>query len=323
MSGWPAVAADLLQRADMEAVRKWLDSIWGSKSEYVTYHATPESKPPIPKAERAPRRMPSLETRLRLHQRDGFHCRCCGIPVIRTEVREFFRRHYPQVRIWGTGNANQHAAFQALWVQYDHIVPHALGGTNDFDNLLVTCSACNYGRMQFTFAEVGLQDPMTREPVRSLWDGLERVLSLSPVIESQPVYVDQTTDTPQPPVEGLKSHVSAVDLMPNEIVLHVVGEGGGYTTVRVDERGASRFAVSRADIFLDSGERAIESYESLREALAQINSGWPRLHARQVRPAFAAELFQLALESVGNASPALRQWAAARDAGGLREQDNE
>jgi hypothetical protein len=192
LSGWPALAADLLSRADIAAVRTWLDSIWGAKSEYVRYRATPESKPPIPKAERVPLRMPTLETRMQLHQRDGFHCRCCGIPVIRAEVREFFRRQYSEVRIWGKGNANQHAAFQALWVQYDHIVPHALGGGNCFDNLLVTCAACNYGRMQFTFAEVGLHDPMRREPIRSLWDGLERVLPSSPFVQSQRICAIQT-----------------------------------------------------------------------------------------------------------------------------------
>lgn len=176
LSGWHALAADLIARADIEAVRDWLNSIWGSKSEFVKYRAAPDSKPPIRKAERIPVRMPTVETRKRLHQRDGFHCRCCGIPVIRREVREFFRRQYPDVRIWGSGNANQHAAFQALWVQYDHALPHALGGDNEFENLLITCAACNYGRMQYTFAEVGLLNPLDREPIRSLWDGLERVL---------------------------------------------------------------------------------------------------------------------------------------------------
>ncbi|MHB1122465.1 MAG: hypothetical protein ACYC0T_07030 [Ramlibacter sp.] len=72
------------------------------------------------------------------------------------------------------------------------MVPHALGGSNDFENLLVTCAACNYGRMQFTFAEVGLHNPMTREPIRSLWDGLERVLPSSPFIQSQRICVNQT-----------------------------------------------------------------------------------------------------------------------------------
>ena len=74
MSDQRALAADLLISANMPVVRNWLNSIWGSKSEYVSYRATPESKPPIPKAERIPLRRPTVETRLRLHRRDGFHC---------------------------------------------------------------------------------------------------------------------------------------------------------------------------------------------------------------------------------------------------------
>jgi hypothetical protein len=179
-AGQRGLSAELLASADMPVVREWLDSIWGAKSRYVTYRPTPESRVALPKHERVPLRMPTLETRRRLHQRDGFHCRCCGIPVIRTEVREYFRKQYPKLKIWAAGNANQHAGLQALWVQYDHIVPHALGGTNDFENLVITCAACNYGRMHYTFAEVGLQNPLLHDPVLSLWDGLERVFPSSP-----------------------------------------------------------------------------------------------------------------------------------------------
>jgi hypothetical protein len=110
--------------------------------------------------------------------------------------------------------------------------------------------------------------------------------------------------------------------MLNEIVLRLVGEGGGYTITRVDEGGAWRFAVSSQDVFSDSDERTVENYESLREALGHINTGWPRLKARRVHPAFAAEIFQLALKHLGHSAPALEQWAAARDGGGLREEDD-
>lgn len=174
--GRGALAEELLDLANFQVIREWLDSIWGANSRYTQYRVTPASRPVIPKVERAPDRMPTLDVRKLLHRRDGFHCRCCGIPVIRSEVRQFFCAQYPGAQIWGRGNASQHAAFQALWAQYDHIVPHALGGTNDYDNLLISCAACNYGRMQYTFAEVGIENPMAREPVHSQWDGLERVL---------------------------------------------------------------------------------------------------------------------------------------------------
>jgi hypothetical protein len=119
-------------------------------------------------------RMPSADLKRRLHQRDGYHCRFCGIPVIRKEVRQRFVLSYPLLPIWGNTIAQQHAAFQAMWAQYDHIVPHARGGTNDIDNMVITCAPCNYGRMSYTLDEVNLVDPRSRDLFQSMWDGLER-----------------------------------------------------------------------------------------------------------------------------------------------------
>jgi 5-methylcytosine-specific restriction endonuclease McrA len=61
-----------------------------------------------------------------------------------------------------------------MWLQYDHLLPHARGGTNDLGNIVITCAPCNFARMNYTLEEIGLLDPRTREPVRSDWDGLER-----------------------------------------------------------------------------------------------------------------------------------------------------
>jgi len=61
-----------------------------------------------------------------------------------------------------------------MWAQFDHAVPYTRGGSNEMDNLVVTRTPCNFGRMQYTVEEVGLVDPRTRDPVRSMWDGLER-----------------------------------------------------------------------------------------------------------------------------------------------------
>jgi CRISPR/Cas system Type II protein with McrA/HNH and RuvC-like nuclease domain len=61
-----------------------------------------------------------------------------------------------------------------MWLQHDHVLPHARGGDNSFENLVITCAACNYARMDFTPDELGLIDPRGRSPVRSNWVGLER-----------------------------------------------------------------------------------------------------------------------------------------------------
>lgn len=118
--------------------------------------------------------MPNIDDQRQLHQPDGYHCRFCAIPVIRKEIRQRFCKLYPQVSIWDKKNVEQHAAFQAMWAQYDHVVPHARGGGDDLDNLVVTCAPCNYGRMEFTLEEANLVDPRTRPAVSSTWDELER-----------------------------------------------------------------------------------------------------------------------------------------------------
>ncbi|MCX6971643.1 MAG: HNH endonuclease [Verrucomicrobia bacterium] len=59
-------------------------------------------------------------------------------------------------------------------VEAAHLLPHARGGTNDLENIVITCAPCNYARMNHTLEEVGLIDPRTREPIKSTWDGLER-----------------------------------------------------------------------------------------------------------------------------------------------------
>ena len=121
--------------------------------------------------------MPDSSIKRQLIGRDGYHCRLCGIPVIREEVRKRLHALYPDALPWAAGNINQHAAFQVLWLQYDHLVPHARGGSNDLDNMLIACAACNFGRMQYTLEEVGFAPVSSIERTHSSWDGLERVFA--------------------------------------------------------------------------------------------------------------------------------------------------
>lgn len=174
MEGDAATAERLIRETDRPIIREWLESIWGTKSPYVMYRPVVGAAPVFSKLERVKTRMPTAEEKRRLHLRDGFHCRFCGLRVIRSEVRNKIASVYPEALPWGRSNITQHTAFQAMWAQYDHVVPHARGGSNEFDNLVVTCAACNFDRMNFLLAEVGLSDPRLREPIRSNWDGLER-----------------------------------------------------------------------------------------------------------------------------------------------------
>jgi 5-methylcytosine-specific restriction endonuclease McrA len=165
---------ELIRRADIPAIREWTESLWGKNSPHVRFRSIPNAPPTISREQRIRLRMPTTAEKKILLQRDGYHCRFCGIPVIRETVRRRIKAVYPNALSWGGTNATQHAAFQAMWVQYDHLLPHARGGDNSLDNMVITCAPCNFGRMNYCLEEVDLIDPRTREPVRSSWDGLER-----------------------------------------------------------------------------------------------------------------------------------------------------
>ena len=137
-------------------IREWTESLWGKNSPYVKVR---QPSAVVIRGVRALARMPTAAEKALLHQRDGHHCRFCGIPVIRAEVRKRMKAAYPQALSWATRNTECHAAFQAMWAQYDHVVPFNRGGLNDLENLVITCAPCNFGRMQYTLDEVGLLDP--------------------------------------------------------------------------------------------------------------------------------------------------------------------
>jgi hypothetical protein len=173
INGHKKIAEELFVIANNPIVWAWTDSIWGKKSQYVKINKNPN----LHKSIKSKARMPTAAQKAMLHERDGFHCRFCGIPVIRSEIRTALNKHYPNAIPWGRTNDTQHAAFQCMWVQYDHVTPHSSGGENTLENLIVTCAACNYGKNNFTLEELGLIDPREFPPIQSQWDGLERLLN--------------------------------------------------------------------------------------------------------------------------------------------------
>ncbi len=179
LAGDRAQAARLIADADMPEVREWVESIWGRESRDIHRVREVEGSPPKlgrDDRRRDPRRDATCDQKRALVERDGFRCGFCGIPVVRTEIRRAMHLEYPQALPWGGTNAGQHAAFQCLWMQFDHVLPHSRGGRTDLDNLVVTCGPCNYGRSEATLDEVGLVDPRTRPVPGTEWDGLERFL---------------------------------------------------------------------------------------------------------------------------------------------------
>lgn len=174
LAGDRGSAAAAIVRADMPSIWDWTQNVMGVPDQRVLQLRPVNDAPQlIDKKDRLPIRMPRAAERRALIARDGYCCRFCGIPLIPGEVRKRIAIRYPDEVHWGVTNTPPpHSALFAMWLQYDHIVPHARGGTNDLDNLIVTCAPCNYGRINWTLAEVGLADPRLRPIQPTLWSGL-------------------------------------------------------------------------------------------------------------------------------------------------------
>lgn len=81
-------AAKLFAEANIESIWDWWNSIAGPKSPYVKFRTVDKVPISLPLDKRIPVRMPNSDMIRRIHERDGFHCRFCGMPVIRKEIRE-------------------------------------------------------------------------------------------------------------------------------------------------------------------------------------------------------------------------------------------
>lgn len=167
-----------LRAAESQPVADWIDSMWGRRekwpeqvhykrlrrvSDLPNFSAKKESKIPT-------------KVRIDVVARDGFNCRYCGLPVIPNEVRKHLTEIFPTAARWGNRNAEQHVGLQALWMQYDHVIPSSRGGLATQDNIVICCAGCNYCKEGYHLLELGLSDPRDRAPIKSEWDGLVRVL---------------------------------------------------------------------------------------------------------------------------------------------------
>jgi 5-methylcytosine-specific restriction endonuclease McrA len=186
-------ADEAIRAADMPVIGEWLDSIWLGRNEPYRRVQSIEGLPPVlTKADRFQPRDAPPDMKRALVARDGHHCRLCGIPLVRPEVRKMLTKHYPTAARWtGIRHTEQHRGLQVMWLQYDHVVVHSRGGETTMDNIVVTCAACNFGRDRFMMAEVALRDPRShpRSPTWAgwrAWDGLERILRLAERYVFQP-----------------------------------------------------------------------------------------------------------------------------------------
>jgi len=169
-------ADHLLRRANDPIVWSWLNPAWSKVDAHVVQLHPENDSFPVRKTDRDPDRNIRAAIRKTVLERDGYRCRYCGVPVISADMRKFLVTRYPDAVPWDLYDpSKQHAALSALWLQFDHVVPHSHGGLSDPDNVVVTCALCNFGKDRFTIRQLGIADPRDRQPVTAPWDGLERL----------------------------------------------------------------------------------------------------------------------------------------------------
>ena len=174
-------AADLIRRANCPKVWAYIDAGWG-KGAKARYKFLSVSDAPLrlPMADRPTPRMPTSAVKANVKKRDQMHCKFCGMPLIDPLVRKAMMSAYPQVIGWPSTDVGKHAAFMCMWLQYDHILPNSRGGDSSPANIVLTCTACNFGRMETTLEEGRLLHPLNfsrpKWPKFETWDGLERFL---------------------------------------------------------------------------------------------------------------------------------------------------
>ena len=118
-------------------------------------------------------------TRFAIFERDGFQCQYCG-------------RLVPDVIL-----------------QLDHIIPHSQGGSDDPDNLITACQACNIGKGAKTVT-------VQREAQKSLDDLTERREQIAAYYQYQKALEDQLDIETQGALDYFAVHAREWHRMPEE-----------------------------------------------------------------------------------------------------------
>lgn len=182
LAGDTSNAARLIKEADKPAIRDWIESLWGSRSKYpekvhyLRIRQVAETSSAISTHERIQARGPTAEIAAELIERFGWNCVYCQIPLIDRKARNLMIAAYPAALRWGRTNDSKHTAFMCMDNEFDHVVPHSHGGTNEIGNLVPCCAPCNCGKENWTLEQLGLIDPRRHQVPKSDWDGLTRLL---------------------------------------------------------------------------------------------------------------------------------------------------
>ena len=139
LAGDHDTAARLISAANFPSVREFTESVWGpGGKERHAFVNVPSAPPYLGRADRPIPRMPTLETQAAIIQRDGYHCRFCGLPVIRPAVRDLIRRAYPDVLGWGVSERVTACRIPVLVAAVRSCLTEQQGGASTLENVVVT-----------------------------------------------------------------------------------------------------------------------------------------------------------------------------------------
>jgi hypothetical protein len=165
-------AVALLATIRSDDMREWFD-VHGQNTGWHRANAFRIPVAKLPVGQLDPRRRPAIFEQA-VFQRDGYRCRYCGLRVIAKRVLVAVDKAVGVTQFCATASTNAalHGVVHAFKAVADHVVPHALGGRTDLDNLVTACGGCNYGKFHYTVEQLGMDDPRAREPAITGWDGL-------------------------------------------------------------------------------------------------------------------------------------------------------
>ena len=97
--------------------------------------------------------------------RDNFQCCYCGTSVLPKKVFNKANADLGDDALpLGKTNATRSGFYLMFVGTLDHVLPWSLGGRTDESNLVTCCWSCNYGKSNYTFEQIGLDDPLGRIP---------------------------------------------------------------------------------------------------------------------------------------------------------------
>ena len=120
---------------------------------------------------------PSDALKRKVYDRDGYRCRYCKMHVFTRNkgsrilllIQEFPELtpglHLVNGSLHGSGKNGgiknvDYAKFLWSLAAPDHVVPRSHGGQTDLDNLVTSCSGCNYSKMDLTLEQMNVKSPL-------------------------------------------------------------------------------------------------------------------------------------------------------------------